>query len=158
MKKYLIGLALVLMIVGCAQEVVEEDTVTPPAEEDDAAPEVTKEAPADDAADTEEETADEGSEQAEEKTVVASGSEDVRILGKKGFDVEELTVKVGDTVTWLNEDPNEKDMVLTFQKGRDFTNSEIIPPGEMWEMTFEEAGTYEYWTQGYGVRAKVIVE
>ena len=50
--------------------------------------------------------------------IKASITYPITILGKKGFDPKELTIKVGDKVTWTNSDPANKKLVLTFQKDK----------------------------------------
>lgn len=87
-------------------------------------------------------------------------SHSVRILGSQGFDPLELRIRVGDKVIWANRDLRQKDAVLTFQyeNSRDFINSEIIKPDQSWEYVFTQPGTYSYWTVGYGVNGKLIVE
>jgi plastocyanin len=147
MRKYIVGLFLILLLVGCQQqappvqepvETLEEETPTEPVEETA----VVEEGTAEEAADMETEV----------------GVGDVSILGKEGFDPEEITVKKGDAVVFTNNDPNGKDAVLTFQLGRKFINSNQIKAGEQYEQIFEEAGTYDYWTVNYGIKGKIIVE
>lgn len=86
--------------------------------------------------------------------------EEVRILGSAGFDPSELTISVGDQVVFTNADSREKATVLTFQKDgtQQFINSESIQPGGTWTYAFEELGAYEYWTIGYGVKGRIVVE
>jgi plastocyanin len=57
------------------------------------------------------------------------------------FAVPELTVPAGATVTWLNLDPEDHDVVAA-----DFVTfvSPIIRSGEMWQMTFPAPGMYVY--------------
>jgi len=153
MKRYLIGLFLVLLLVGCQQQpatTVPATTVpatTEPALEPEAAAETQEAVPP------------------EEETIPATGSvvaaegADVSILGKGGFDPEEITVKKGAVVTFMNNDPKKKDIVLTFKAGPGkFITSDKIKAGERYEQEFAEAGTYEYWSMAYGIKAKVIVE
>ena len=145
MKRYLIGLFLVLLLVGCqqqaattGQEVVDEPQTTP-------------------AETLEEETQPAEPEPAPAQEEAAEGA-DVSILGKGGFDPEEITVKNGAIVTFMNNDPKKKGIVLTFKVGNKFINSDKINAGERYEQEFAEAGTYEYWSLAYGVKAKIIVE
>jgi plastocyanin len=83
----------------------------------------------------------------------------IKVLGKDGFDVETLSLKAGEVVFFKNADPAQKDMVLALQKEEDrlFVNSEITPFGEDFRYVFREVGIYNYWTIGYGKRAKVVV-
>lgn len=92
-------------------------------------------------------------------SVIALKMITVQILGANGFDPKELTIRKGDTVIFSNEDPRKKDTVLTFQSenSQKFTNSNIIKPGQTFEKVFTNAGTYNYWTQSYAPRGKIIV-
>ncbi|MFH1276556.1 MAG: hypothetical protein ABIH82_05590 [Candidatus Woesearchaeota archaeon] len=94
-----------------------------------------------------------------EVSIPTFSTTEVTVLGKNGFDPAELTVNEGDTVVFINKDPAEKDFSITFQRlgTRIFTNSDITGYGNSWENTFE-AGTYYFWTLGYGVKGKLIVE
>jgi plastocyanin len=53
----------------------------------------------------------------------------------------DITVKVGDTITWTNEDPVDHDAVD--EEGGKF-KSELFGKGETFEYTAEEAGTINY--------------
>jgi len=80
-------------------------------------------------------------EEVEEKV---AGSEDVRIIGVGAFDPAELTINVGDSVTWFND--KEKEVVIIIFKGKvAYMNSNKIKPGEQFEHEFTEAGEYQYW-------------
>lgn len=84
----------------------------------------------------------------------------VTILGAEGFSPFNISIKVGDSITWKNEDPRQKLIVLTFQRGREknqFFSSPALWPGEEWEHIFWEEGEYNYWTTQYGVEGKVMV-
>lgn len=84
----------------------------------------------------------------------------VTILGADGFSPSNISIKVGDSITWKNEDQREKLIVLTFQRGREknqFFSSPALWPGEEWEHTFWEVGEYNYWTTQYGAEGKVAV-
>jgi len=102
-----------------------------------------------------EETQVEEEQVKEEKARTTSA--DVRILGKGGFDPDELTVNAGSTVTWINDD-NIKLTLTFFKDGKFYQNSDIINPEEKFELTFDEEGSYEYWSVDYGVKAKIAVE
>jgi len=72
------------------------------------------------------------------------------------FQPAEITVKVGDTVTWKNEDPVDHNAVAT--SGADF-KSELFGEGETFEYTTEAAGTIEYeCTIHPGMTGKITVE
>lgn len=84
----------------------------------------------------------------------------VAILGREGFSPPDISIKAGDSITWKNEDPQQKRVVLIFQQGREqnkFLNSPSLWPEEEWEYTFWEEGEYNYWTTAYGVEGKVTV-
>ena len=151
MKRYLIGLFLVLLVAGCQQQAA---TTEPPATTIPTEPAVTEQTPST-PAEEEIPVTEEPLLGAQEEP--ATGS-DVSILGKGGFDPEELTVKKGATVTFMNNDPKGKAIVLTFKAGKKFINSDKMEAGEKYEQEFAEAGTYEYWSLAYGVKAKIIVE
>jgi plastocyanin len=150
-KKYLIGLFLVLVLVGCQQQPQIADEG---AQEIEPAPEVAEEPQPEGVEEAPAEVAEEAATEAPK----ATEGTDVRILGKGGFDPAEIRVGKGATVTFLNDDPAGKEIGLVFQKGRQLINSDRIKAGEKYEHTFEGAGTYNYWTLEYGVRGKVVVE
>jgi plastocyanin len=56
------------------------------------------------------------------------------------FDPTPVTVAVGETVTWTNDD----DFAHTSTSDDDAWDSEDIASGATFEFTFEEAGTYAY--------------
>ena len=58
------------------------------------------------------------------------------------FVPESLRVKVGTTVTWMNEDPVPTDHTATAYKGA--FNTGPIPPGGHAMFTFTRPGTYDY--------------
>jgi plastocyanin len=58
------------------------------------------------------------------------------------FDPEELTISVGDTVTWTNNDGMSH--TATSTDGPEAFDSGNIGSGNTWSFTFTEAGTYEY--------------
>lgn len=162
--KYLIGLLVLglLIVAGCngaQQEAEVEETVpaTPPAkqveptapaqEEPVAPPQVTNE-------EMMEET------EVAKEVVKVSTAGDVSILGSEGFDPLVLKKKVGDTIRWVNNDPKEKKITLTFKEKetRDWiTTNDKILPGEAWEYTFDKAGEYEYWAVEYGPKGAVVL-
>ena len=54
------------------------------------------------------------------------------------FTPETLTIKVGETVTWMNNDSVMHNVVA------DEFSSDNLSNGDSFEFTFEEAGTYTY--------------
>ncbi len=83
----------------------------------------------------------------------------VDILGKDGFSVTEVHLKIGDSVVWTNKDPAEKKIMITFQKDqtRDFLNSPLLSPNEFYQYTFTEAGTYNFWNLAYAGEGVITV-
>ncbi len=158
MKKYILGLFLVLLVVGCNQQATAPVTTDTGTDEPiaDSSVQVTGDTGTDNPMSVEQKSSSDV--QATEN--VASVSDTVKILGKQGFDPEELTVKAGTAVEFINEDPAEKVMIITFQKdgSRQFENSDKMPAGATYEKRFSEPGRYDYWTQAYGVKAVIIVE
>lgn len=92
--------------------------------------------------------------------IIATVTRPAIILGKNGFQPTQMTIDVGDSITWSNEDPGQREVVLTFQKDKllnKIITSPIIKVNTEWEYTFTEAGTYEYWTVAYGRKGKIVV-
>lgn len=91
--------------------------------------------------------------------ITATVTHPAAIIGRDGFEPEEISIEAGDSITWTNADI--KLVVLTFQnlhnRYRMFTSS-AIKRGQQWEYTFSEAGEYDYWTTAYGVKGKVLVK
>jgi len=67
---------------------------------------------------------------------------DVSITDDMKFNPEDLTINVGDTVTWTNNDGMGH--TATSTDGPASFDSENIAAGATWSFTFTEAGTYEY--------------
>lgn len=72
------------------------------------------------------------------------------------YSVNVLTVDVGTTVTWTNNDPGQMHTVTdvngTFDSG-------FLETGGSWSYTFEEPGEFEYFCQPHPwMRAKIVVE
>ncbi|HIF37463.1 MAG TPA: BspA family leucine-rich repeat surface protein [Marine Group III euryarchaeote] len=69
-------------------------------------------------------------------------SHDISITDNMKFDPEELTISVGDTVTWTNNDGISH--TATSTDGPESFDSGNMGSGDTWSFTFTEAGTYEY--------------
>ena len=70
------------------------------------------------------------------------------------YSINELTIPVGTTVTWTNDD----DQIHTVTDAAGAFDSGFLDPGATWSYTFEEAGDFEYFcTPHPWMRAKVIV-
>ena len=67
---------------------------------------------------------------------------DISITENMDFDPEELTITVGDTVTWTNNDGMSH--TATSTSGPESFDSGNMGSGDTWSFTFTEAGTYEY--------------
>jgi plastocyanin len=61
-------------------------------------------------------------------------------IAKGGFTPEALTIAVGDTVTWRNDDTTSHQIA---SKGADFT-SPLLKPGETFSFTYKSAGRFSY--------------
>ncbi len=84
----------------------------------------------------------------------------IDIMGKDGFSKTEVHILPGDTIIWTNKDPAGKKIVVTFQKDqtREFVNSPILAPGESFQFTFQEKGTFNFWNLAYAGEGQIIVE
>jgi plastocyanin len=86
----------------------------------------------------------------------AGGEVEIAMVDDR-FDPTAVTVPAGATVTWVNKGANWHSVASydgTFE-------SEKLPPGERFSMTFEAAGTYQYICKHHGLQgmiATVIVE
>ena len=67
---------------------------------------------------------------------------DVSITDDMKFNPEDLTINVGDTVTWTNNDGIGHTATSTDEPA--YFDSENIDTGATWSFTFTEAGTYNY--------------
>jgi len=73
---------------------------------------------------------------------VSAEDHDISITDAMKFNPEDLTINVGDTVTWTNNDgmahtATSTDGPVSFDSGN-------IASGATWSFTFTEAGTYDY--------------
>jgi len=125
---YAIILGLMVLVSACAQEVQQ---VQPQSTQPSPQPA----APAEDEVEVE----------AEEEVVEAAPStSEVRVLDAGAFEPTEMTINVGDSVTWINTDDIEAVLII-FKDGRTYTNSQKFNPGEQFEHEFMEAGSYQFW-------------
>jgi len=72
--------------------------------------------------------------------VAMAAEHEVRISDYR-FEPTELRVRVGDTVTWINEEKRTSHSVLFIARGEE---SERFFPGERWSRAFPETGRFEY--------------
>ena len=85
--------------------------------------------------------------------VNAVDSNEVSISGFS-FKPAELTVKIGATVTWTNQDSATHDV----RAADSSWGSEALTKGQSFSMTFDKEGTYEYVCSFHsGMNGKVIV-
>ena len=70
------------------------------------------------------------------------------------FNPSELTIKIGDTITWINQDSVQH--TITFDSGLD---SGILSKGQNYPHTFDKAGAYTYHCKIHpSMKGKVIVK
>jgi plastocyanin len=84
--------------------------------------------------------ADTGADTPEQAAPAGGGGAEVTMQDIK-FDPENLTVKAGDTVEWMNEDSVDHDVTAD-----DFKSGEPggMASGDTFEHTFKKPGTYDY--------------
>jgi plastocyanin len=63
---------------------------------------------------------------------------------KNGFNPDNIIIKKGETVRWINSDEIEHIFSSTFFIGKGGISSPSIKPGEGWEYKFENTGEYFY--------------
>lgn len=129
MKSHLVFLvALLLLIAGCAAEVPVEEKPVEVAPETVVIEEVTE--------------------------TVPSASIDIT---RKGFVPEELRVKLGTVVTWINKDTIGH--TISFRSSTGYSKySGIVPAGKTYEVVFNEVGDFPYINGALGIQGTVIVE
>ena len=79
---------------------------------------------------------------------------DVSITDDMEFDPDEITIYVGDTITWTNNDGMSH--TATSTSGPTSFDSGNIASGGNWSFTFTEAGSYEYECDYHSSMAGVI--
>jgi len=73
---------------------------------------------------------------------VSAEDHDISITDDMKFNPEDLTINIGDTVTWTNNDGMGHTATSTDEPAS--FDSENIAAGATWSFTFTEAGTYDY--------------
>ncbi|WP_353292186.1 plastocyanin [Synechococcus sp. M16CYN] len=80
--------------------------------------------------------------------------------GMLAFEPSTVTISAGDTVKFVNNKLAPHNAV--FDGHADLSHSDLaFNPGESWEETFSEVGTYDYYCEphrGAGMVGKIIVE
>lgn len=92
------------------------------------------------------------------KTPASGGGKAAATVAMKNiqFDPKTVTIKVGDTVEWVNEDSVNHDAVA---KEGDVPKSELFGKGETYSAKFDTAGTIEYvCTVHPGMEGTITVE
>ncbi len=85
----------------------------------------------------------------------SGGSEVEVIMTNRSYDPETVTIKVGDTVMWVNEDAPQHDVVADNGEFK----SDLFDKGQTFSFTFTQAGTYPYHCSIHpGMTGTVIVE
>lgn len=77
--------------------------------------------------------------------VISKGGAIVKMT-KNGFEPEEIKIKKGQTVTWVNEDTDfhwpASNLHPTHQIYPEFDSRKPLAPGEHWSVTFEKTGEW----------------
>jgi len=85
----------------------------------------------------------------------AAGKGPQVIMTNRAYDPQEITVKVGDTVTWVNQDAPKHDVVAD---NGEFKSS-LFDKGQSFSFTFTKAGTYPYHCSIHpGMTGTVVVQ
>jgi len=80
--------------------------------------------------------------------------------GMLAFSPATVTIHPGDTVKWVNNKLPPHNIVFPGDAGKSH-KAMMYTPGESYEITFDQAGTYSYVCQphqGAGMAGKVVVE
>jgi plastocyanin len=76
-------------------------------------------------------------------------------MSQIAFDPKEVTIKVGDTVTWLNKDAPQHDVVA---ENGEF-KSDLLELDATFSFTFAQAGTFPYYCSVHpGMTGTVVVQ
>ncbi|MBI2665071.1 hypothetical protein HYX12_00430 [Candidatus Woesearchaeota archaeon] len=151
-----VSLALLLLIIGCQPKAADVKTTEAAPVQDEAV------ADAQDTADVEEAETESSTIVKRAPATTDDMEADATLLGKEGITPTELTVTVGQEVSWKNMD--KMTHVLIFKKNTAYGTSKTlsspaIKVGEVYTTSFDTAGTYMYWEDAYaGQKAKLVVE
>lgn len=77
------------------------------------------------------------------------------------YDPETITIKAGDTVKWVNNKLGPHNAVFEGGAAKYSHKDLLFAPGESYESTFDEPGSYSYYCEphrGAGMVGKVVVE
>lgn len=81
--------------------------------------------------------------------------------GMLAFQPANLTVKVGDTVTWVNNKLPPHNVMFEGSGAKYAHDQLMFSPGESYSVTFDEAGDFSYYCaphRGAGMAGKITVE
>ena len=70
----------------------------------------------------------------------AAGNAAQVIMTNRSYDPQQVTIKVGDTVIWVNQDAPKHDVVADNGEFK----SDLFDKGDTFSFTFTKAGTYPY--------------
>jgi amicyanin len=79
-------------------------------------------------------------------------------ISNYSYEPASIKVKVGQTVTWTNQDAVQHDVVADSESA-DAPKSELLSKGESYSFTFKKAGTYNYHCSPHPyMKGTVVVE
>lgn len=78
-----------------------------------------------------------------EEEAAETSTTDVRYVGAGGFDPDKLTISVGSSVTFFNDDSKSM-VIIIFKDGKTFATPRLNS-GQQFEVEFTESGEYDYW-------------
>jgi plastocyanin len=88
-------------------------------------------------------------------TTTGSGTTVQVIMNNRSYDPATVTIKAGDTVTWVNQDAPQHDVVADNGEFK----SDLFDKGGTFSFTFSTAGTYPYHCSIHpGMTGTVIVQ
>jgi plastocyanin len=89
-------------------------------------------------------------------TAGAAGGQTITVvMTNRAYDPQQVTLKVGDTVTWVNQDAPQHDVVANNGEFK----SQLFDKGQSFSYTFTKAGTYPYHCSIHpGMTGTVIVQ
>jgi plastocyanin len=88
-------------------------------------------------------------------TATGSGTTVQVIMNNRSYDPATVTIKAGDTVTWVNQDAPQHDVVADNGEFK----SDLFDKGGTFSFTFSTAGTYPYHCSIHpGMTGTVIVQ
>ncbi|ONI82223.1 hypothetical protein ALI22I_39510 [Saccharothrix sp. ALI-22-I] len=91
------------------------------------------------------------------QAVAAAGAQGHQIpIAQYAYQPAEMTMRVGETVTWINQDTAPHDVVTT--SGPAVLKSPLLEQGQSWSFTFTVPGTYQYYCSVHpDMRASITI-